>query len=796
MQATFRALPYVLSWGVLAVVMIVGMTRVPFQLYGWIDSDWARWNVEAILHFGRPFDLSPYSMLAGMGSMYFPNLPWLNPGALALALPLGDKAQSIASFVVYGAELAVSVVLLARAIGLSWLTATAAAQLFLYITFPPFSELFQISQWYLAAPYMIHLIAVLNFATVVLLACGRTPDWRRNVLLSLGFLALFISGLLSAPFTFMFFTPAYVVVCAAIIVMRRPSLAEWGWKLAALAVCLIFFLVSGLLDYYLGTIATAGRTPSAPVAWDQLLSPGAWLRLFRELPLCRDDPWQLLCFGVRGGWFILAALIGAVMIVVRRRGDARTVAWALIGFVGFVHIYAYAYKAEWLGAASVFSNHFLFLSGLCFVFIFAAVPFAESVWSSPPAPGDSGVSESRRLASLALNATLAILLALIVVRILRNPYDSGRYRLPQLIIAATGCGLVVLAIVAIRQLRSWMPLTFKSTGPGLPWHRFAVLAAFPVLAWVHLSLGHRETVQAVRDPSLRNYLQDKISIDVGKPFRGYAATIWLDVSGKIGRGPTRAVFGDSIRYINGLSYFRGLYGETFTYTDLWRSNIPSFEEYGEWTSVQAHAFALKLLAPPGTKVLPNYLRAFSIDSDILRALGVRFVLTDAEQLDQPATLRGALSIPQEAGVHLFELDNVNLGTYSPTSFVKATTADAIADRIRENKRWLDKVAVVSDDVPSTNVRARNVVITVERDGIRVQAESDGPGPAHILLPVQYSNCLVVVSGAKVALARANLFQTLMSFNGAVDARIEFHFGLFANNKCRLRDGAENKMLGL
>jgi hypothetical protein len=204
MQAFRRALPYILSWGVLAVVMIIGMGRVPAQLYGWIDSDWARWNVEAILHFSRPFDLSPYSMLAGMGSMYFPNLPWLNPGALALALPFSDKVQSIASFVVYGAELAGSVVLLTRAIGLSWLTATAAAQLFLYITFPPFSELFQISQWYLAAPYMIHLIAVLNFATVVLLACGRTPDWRRNVLLSLGFLALFISGLLSAPFTFIF----------------------------------------------------------------------------------------------------------------------------------------------------------------------------------------------------------------------------------------------------------------------------------------------------------------------------------------------------------------------------------------------------------------------------------------------------------------------------------------------------------------------------------------------------------------------------------------------------------------
>ena len=73
---TVRALPYLLSWAVLAVLMIVGMDRMPLVLYTPIDGEWAKWNVEAILHFGKVFDLSPYSMLAGMGSMYFPNLPW------------------------------------------------------------------------------------------------------------------------------------------------------------------------------------------------------------------------------------------------------------------------------------------------------------------------------------------------------------------------------------------------------------------------------------------------------------------------------------------------------------------------------------------------------------------------------------------------------------------------------------------------------------------------------------------------------------------------------------------------
>jgi len=46
------------------------------------------------------------------------------------------------------------------------------------------------------------------------------------------------------------------------------------------------------------------------------------------------------------------------------------------------------------------------------------------------------------------------------------------------------------------------------------------------------------------------------------------------------------------------------------------------------------------------------------------------------------------------------------------------------------------------------------------------------------------------------LTRANLLQTLVSFDGALDARLEFHFGLFADNTCRLRDGLDNKALGL
>ncbi len=783
MTALGRALPYLLSWSVLAGLMIVGMNRMPLALYTPMDGEWAKWNVEAILRFGKPFDLSPYSMLAGMGSMYFPNLPWLNPGALALALPVDDNAKNIISYAVYAIELAASIVLLARTLGFSWVMATAAAQVHLYLLFPPFSAVFGIYDWYSLAPYYVHLASTLNAATALFLTCGHIRDWRGNAALCVGFLVLFVCGLLSAPFTFIFATPAYAAISLAVILTRRPSGAEWAWKAAALLLCLMFFFGSGLVDYYLGTVATAGRTPTSGIAWDRLLSPDAWLHLLRTHPLC-SDPRLLLCTQQRGAWLEISALVGAGVAVFTRGRDIRAAACALIAYIGLAHLYAYAYQGGWLGPVSVLSSHFLILSSWSFISIFAIVPFFElfrriKVHLSSRA----GAFGAKRLAGLIATVALAALVCLIIVEMLARPYGVGRYRAAQVVTGILALGGVLFAVELIRSFWS-KKIAF---GPII------ALAIFPTLALVHLSLGIRQDVPTPQDASLRDYLHEHASIDVGSPFRGYTATIWLDKNGAIWPG-SRDDVSDSNRYINAIGYFRVHYGETFTDADLWRSNIPTFEEYGEWTSVLAHAFAARLLAPGGLRGHTNYLRAFTIDTDLLRALGVQFVLTDAETIDGAAILRGSVTSRGALTVHLFELSDVNLATYNPTRLVKAATADAIVERIRENKNRLDQIAVVEDDIPPTTAQARNVVMTIERDGIRIRATSDGP--AHILLPIQFSHCLVVVNGAAARLARANLLQTLMSFDGAVDARIEFHFGLFADNKCRLRDGLDNKALGL
>jgi hypothetical protein len=779
MATSARILPYALSWSALAVLMIVGMNRLPFGLYGPVDGDWAKWNVEAMLHFSKIFDLSPYSMLAGMGSMYLPNLPWLNPGAFALALPLVGNAQNIASYAIYAAELAVSIVLLARVIGFSWLMATAGAQLYLYLMFPPFCEVFQIYPQYTLAPYYAHLTAVLNGATAVLLACGRTRDWRRNVALCVAFLILFISGLLSAPISFIFATPAYMAISAVVILARRPAHTEWAWKAAALLLCLVFFLASGLPSYYLGTMATAARTPPSPIAWDNILSIGAWLQLFRTHSLCQDTRF-LLCPSAKGAWVEIAALVGAAIAVLTRGGDMRSAGTALLAYVGLTHIYAYAYQVGWLGLLSVLSTHFLMLSCWTFVCMFAVVPFFELFRFIKAASG--GPAGYRQVARFLGSVGFAAFLLVITVNLLRDPFVHDRYRPVQLLVAAVAIGIIVVTLHLLRV----HAINARASSASTTWRRAVALSAFPILALVHLSFDIRAAASPARDQSLENYLRERIAIDVGKPFRGYAATIWVDDREGADARPVELIHG-----MDPIKYYLNRFDETFY---LWRANIPTVEEYGQWTSAQAHAFAQRLLGADTGRVHINYLRAFTFDRDILRLLGVRFIVTNAQTLRDPAMLRGSVASPAASTVRLFEFTDPNLGTYSPTQFVKAATADQIAQRIRENKDRLDQVAVVTDDLPPTTAQARDVVMTVERDGVRIQATSDGP--THILLPLQFSHCLIVVNDPGARLSRANLFQTLMSFDRVVDARIEFRFGLFVDNGCRLRDGLDNKALGL
>ena len=77
-------LTYILPSMAVFYVVLSGLWLVPDSfagMYGNHDGHWASWSARGILEWSAFLDFSPFSPLTGSGSLFVPNLPWLNPGA-------------------------------------------------------------------------------------------------------------------------------------------------------------------------------------------------------------------------------------------------------------------------------------------------------------------------------------------------------------------------------------------------------------------------------------------------------------------------------------------------------------------------------------------------------------------------------------------------------------------------------------------------------------------------------------------------------------------------------------------
>ena len=152
-------------------VVLSGLWLVPDSLsgmYGNHDGHWASWSARGILQWSGFLEFSPISPLTGTGSPFLPNLPWLNPGSLALAIPAPLPLQHLASMLVYLAELSASLYLLYRHLEFSREQSFVATILYICIFFIPLNGFTHALPWYALAPTNAHLIAAMNVATIAL----------------------------------------------------------------------------------------------------------------------------------------------------------------------------------------------------------------------------------------------------------------------------------------------------------------------------------------------------------------------------------------------------------------------------------------------------------------------------------------------------------------------------------------------------------------------------------------------------------------------------------------------------
>ena len=335
---------YVLPGLAVFYVVLSGLWLVPDSLsgmYGNHDGHWASWSARGILQWSGFLEFSPISPLTGTGSPFLPNLPWLNPGSLALAIPAPLPLQHLASMLVYLAELSASLYLLYRHLEFSREQSFVATILYICIFFIPLNGFTHALPWYALAPTNAHLIAAMNVATIALIRVGYE---RTAFKLIFGFVfvaALFVA-FASAPITSVTYVPVYAALWLAFLIPFRTQRPLMLWRWGTIAVALLVLGLIGVPSYLAGIVMTAARGDTSPPMFHpgwQLLSVAYWQDLISDFPVCANHL-QLMCWSSIIGWFEIAALVGAVFLVTACSGAKHRYGLAIIALLVLLHVYA------------------------------------------------------------------------------------------------------------------------------------------------------------------------------------------------------------------------------------------------------------------------------------------------------------------------------------------------------------------------------------------------------------------------------------------------------------------------
>jgi hypothetical protein len=743
-------LTYVLPGFAVFCVVLSGLWLVPDSfagMYGNFDGHWASWYARGILEWGRFLDFSPFSSLVGTGSLFAPNLPWLNPGALALALPAPLPIRHLVSMLVYFTEVSGSLFLLYRHLEFSPEQSFLGTILYVCIFFMPFDALSGALVWYPLAPVNAHLIAAMNVATIALLRAGY-PGLAQRLLFSLIFLVALFIAFSSAPVTSVTYVPVYAALWIAFLLPFRAERGAVLWRCGAVAFAVLVLALIGVPFYLAATAMTSAREGALPPflhpGW-RLLSPGYWQALIANFPACSYEM-QLMCPSRVIGWFEILVLAGAIVLSFSGAGAKRRYGLAIAVLLVSIHAYALLSVGLVLGTLHVVSTPFLM-----WAFFPLAPPAAVAAWDTIV-----GSLFGRRVASSAW--------------------------MP----ASTSC---LIALVAVFAWTKWV-LPYQPRMPG------AGPFGLPQIAHVPAKKG-----------SIIDYLQQHIGLEPGRDFRGYAST-FLGVPGGIVRNSVKTSVGvmmygadltDRHILFNHLMTFSDYlaardillnhFGNSFQMMDLWNSGIPTFEEYGQWVSKQMYYFNRALLAQPDP--FPNSLLVYVLRPSLLRALGVRFVIADGKLVDPLLQLVMAESGKAGAIANLYEIPGANHGQFSPTRVTWMPNFPAAVVALRQHGDFENRVVLLGNPErqPELVTAAHSRLVAV-RDGYELTASA--PGWAMLVLPVQFSHCWQIENSTSVEpprLLRANIVQTGILFKDEVNIRLRFDFEPWRTS-CRFEDARD------
>jgi hypothetical protein len=764
---------YPIGFLIVALVAYFALSEYPGTLHISRDGPHSLLLMLAHIDWSTPFQSTTLNPYQGMGSMLLPINPWFHPPAWLFFLDLPLHAKIVWSGMLYWAEIFLSALLLARALGLAAQRAFFAALVTSWLTFPPFNFVFELAGIVGSSLFQAQTLAVGNVMLSLFVRLGPKParspwphgETSRNILLVAGIVACLALLFLAAPFWNAGFLIGYLVFFT-VVFLTSANLQTAAWRIIAGLTALTLAFFADLPGFLLGFMTHSARfagggksnlfdylaidftTPIGPDAVDRLLhSFKAWgLLVPRSYPMALTG----------SSWVQIALLVGAVTMAVRATGPVRRLA---VSF-GFI----------WVGLLAYWS--------LVILGFMKAPPFAPQYFYLPLAPLWAIVLVSLGYELLRLAARLAARAGP------GNWLAGGTALSPSALRAAFLSVLAVYFLATMTHFHLWSSLPRNLSGDMNVADRI----------WPYSAPARTEFI---------SILEREISLRPGDRFRGSLAVVAGTPGGQIRKmlrvgdsEPAPPAFYDNVEGV-----LRAEHGNSLLFTDRWFFRIPGVLEYGQAVDRAMMAVAAGPLAPAFESREVHFARVKALNVDLLRAMGVRFVVTDLPRGSHAEAVRATFVSPSGLSLDLLELEAPNLGTFSLAEVEIVDDAATILERMRADPASLSLRAFVqAKDLPPLSP-AVDAEFRFIRGGVAVKATSAGAGA--LLLPLRFSECLKIrdhlgKKGAsrKPRLVRANLIHSLLIFDRRADLAIMWDFGLTGDTKCMAADAKAFDALGL
>ena len=674
---------YIIAYAVTLASFIVIWFNHPILLYIGRDANLSLWLSKAYLDWAYPLDVTAMNPFQGMTSMLMAINPYFNPGSWIFQTALPEILKQVISFIVYFVEVTASAFLLGVALGFSRLFAFVGALWLAFLLFPPFNFVYGLQGWLATSPIYGHTLALSNLLLVAFIRTGAesptAPGFGRrlvrNWLLASCIVLLVLLIVLAAPF----YNGGMLVgtfLLTGVIFLSSQSFSQMLWRLTAGVYVLACCAALGFSDFFAGAQAYSARFSGLDRPPLQFHWPGEFsseLIAGTRQGLCA---WGVVCDRM-AQWPL--ALTGSY--------------WLQLSIIVGAIAVAIRMRPPLARVGALFAV-------LWIVLLVAWTGASLGVVAAPPVSAPYFYLMMYPFwAFFSLYAGVS-LMEIATSRLVPQARPAD----PRLVWTA----LCVAAVALIPLFHADVSRVFKWGGAQLP-------PATPM------------TQVLARDIALRP----------GQTYRGSVATLL----GAPGSPLRHRLLDNDARPLQPGEFEEFLQvlamdtGNSHDLLDLWWRDIPTLSEYGQGLSKPLMFFISNVLNAPADAHDLNFGLPRLANIDMLRAMGVRFIITDLQLRANRARMTQVWPLSGGIALYLYELSDPNVAGFSPLKLSGPIGPAELLRRIGSDPALFESEAFVDSPTAQKLVPVERSQVVFERGAVHVTALSTGPSA--LLLPVQF-----------------------------------------------------------